>query len=132
MIHDRAILEGLPELHGVQMLWFDDWYDGPLDGLADYGGREYWFAAVADPDARERHARRYVLHPLSSEQIVREWAEHRECAARTGIAGCMHQSACPAPPDGEADLEGWWRDHPNAPEWRYLEVRPIGWFSSST
>lgn len=130
MIHDRAALDGLPELHGVQMLWFDDWYDGPTCGLAAYEGREYWFAAVAEPDTRQWHARRYVLQPLSAEQLAREWAEHIECTARTGLAGCMHQPACPTPPDGEADLDGWWRDHPDPDTWRYLEIRPVGWFTA--
>lgn len=129
MIHNRAALDGLAELHGVRMLWYDDWYDGPLDGLATYGGREYWFAAVDDHDRHGWHPRRYLLQPLTAEQITHEWAEHRECAARTGIAGCMHEPACPTPADGEADLESWWRDHPEAP-WRYLEVPPIGWFSA--
>ncbi|MEV6968645.1 hypothetical protein AB0M47_26370 [Hamadaea sp. NPDC051192] len=129
MIHPRTILDDLPRLVGVRMLWFDDWYDGPVEGLAEYEGREYWFADVDDFEYTWPQ-RRYVLHPISPEQAAAEWALHRECQARTGPAGCCHQPACPGP-DGPADLEGWWRDHPEPSSSSHVAVPPVGWFTAS-
>ena len=130
MIHDRAILDGLSRLHSVRMLWFNDWYDGPVDGLAEYAGREYWFADIDDFQGTWPQ-RRYVLHPISREQAAAEWALHHECQARTGLAGCCHKPACPGPADGAADLEGWWRDHPEPHSPDYVATPPIGWFTAS-
>jgi hypothetical protein len=130
MIHDPDILIGLPQMHGVRMLWFNEWYDGPVDGLAEYDGREYWFADVDDyqyiwPE------RRYVLHPISTEHAAGEWAEHREYRMRTGGPGCCHEPACPGPPDGTVDWEGWWRDHPEPVAADYVTIPPVGWFAGS-
>jgi len=33
------------ELEGVEVVFWVDWYDGPVSGLASYAGREYWFEA---------------------------------------------------------------------------------------
>ena len=44
-------LSGLPELTGVRKVWFSDWYDGPLTGIALYECREYWFVMAINDDA---------------------------------------------------------------------------------
>jgi hypothetical protein len=41
-------LANLEELTGVEKLWFADHYDGPVDGLASFRDREYWYSAVWD------------------------------------------------------------------------------------
>jgi hypothetical protein len=46
MHDDPAVLQGLIELVGVQIVEVLDFYDEPLDGLARYEGRDYWFSAV--------------------------------------------------------------------------------------
>ena len=28
---------------GVEVLWHNDWFDGPLEGVAVYDGNEYYF-----------------------------------------------------------------------------------------
>jgi hypothetical protein len=130
MIHDPEILHGLPQVHDVQMLWYSEWYDGPVDGLAEYGGRQYWFADVDD----YQHSwpeRRYVLHPISSEQAAREWTWHREYRMRTGGPGCCHEPTCSGPLDGTADWEGWWHDHPEPVASNYVTIPPVGWFARS-
>jgi len=127
MIHNRAVLDGIPQLHGVRLLWFNEWYDGPVDGLAEYDGREHWFADIDD----YQHTwpeRRYVLHPISSEEAAHEWALHREYRLRTGGPGCEHQPFCPGPADDQEDWEGWWNDHPDPVTPDYVAVAPIGWF----
>jgi hypothetical protein len=43
MTHPTSRLAGLTELTGVEELWFSDWYDGPITGLAAYREHEYWF-----------------------------------------------------------------------------------------
>ena len=129
MIHTRAILDGLPRLRGVRILWFNDWYDGPVDGVAEFEGLEYWFADI-DDFQHTWPARRYVLHPICKEQATAEWTLHRECQLRTGLGGCC-QPACPGPVEGTADLASWWRDYPDPHSPDYVTVPPVGWFTAS-
>lgn len=64
----------MPELEGVDVVWWRDWYDGPLDGLACYEGREYWFTAVGDWwNDRPRH---YELVDVEESDLDREKALH--------------------------------------------------------
>jgi hypothetical protein len=48
------------ELDGVRLLWHNDYWDGPVSGLAEYHGKEYWFQAIWDVEADDwEHPRRY-------------------------------------------------------------------------
>src|SRR4051812_19889358 len=66
---------------GVQMLWFRDWYDGPLDGLAHFEGRDYWFAAT-DDWVNDR-PRRFVFIEAPDADLGRERAAHAANAVIT-------------------------------------------------
>jgi hypothetical protein len=49
-VHAASRLRGLPELTEVRKVWFSDWYDGPITGIALRDGREYWFVMVTNDD----------------------------------------------------------------------------------
>ncbi|MGC4816703.1 hypothetical protein [Micromonospora sp. DT63] len=129
-MHEPSVLDGLTEMTGVQMLWFADYYDGPLDGLALLDGREYWFIAVADerdcPVDQERRC--YVLHAISEEQARAEWAEHRDFVAVVGGPGCVHTPACAHGPVDADAAAAWHRDHPWELRPDHASAPAIGWF----
>ncbi|MEU4640233.1 hypothetical protein [Micromonospora sp. NPDC023814] len=80
---DPAVLQDLPQLVGVQIVEVLDFYDGPLDGLARYEGREYWFSAVPEwvRDAELSGPRLLVLHVITAEQAAQVRAEARQFTA---------------------------------------------------
>lgn len=129
-MHDSSVLDGLAELTGVQVLWFGDYYDGPLDGLALYDGREYWFIAVADEhgNPEDQRWRRYVLHAISDEQVQAEWVEHREFVAVVGGPGCMHKPACARGPGNADAAADWYRAHPWDMRPDHASAPAFGWF----
>ena len=40
------------ELTNVRILWDSDWHDGPVPGLAEYEGGQFWFQAIWDDNSR--------------------------------------------------------------------------------
>jgi hypothetical protein len=110
---DPAVLSGLLQLDGVQIVAVMDFYDGPLDGLARKDGHDYWFAAVPEwiRDSQPSEPRVMVLHEITAEQAAQVRAEHRQLAAFA---------------QGEGDREAW------AQAWEaratFDHAPAIGWF----
>lgn len=50
----------------AKILWYHDYYNGPLSGVAVVAGEKCWYTCVDDDDPR---GRRYTLHTLSPEEI---------------------------------------------------------------
>jgi hypothetical protein len=74
---DAAVLHDLDQLAGVQIVEVLDFYDGPLDGLARYQDRDYWFSAVPERirGVEPRQPRIYVLHEITADQASKVHAE---------------------------------------------------------
>jgi hypothetical protein len=117
IVHPTSRLSGLPELTGVRKVWFSDWYDGPLTGVALYEGREYWFVMVTDDGEGgywDFEPRVYVLHRLTDEQMAQLWEMHRSFAG-SGLRPAMEDLYERWPPEHENSLMtapavGWFRD----------------------
>ncbi len=125
---------GLPELNGVRVIWFSDWYDGPVTGLAEYDGHEYWFVMVVNEGGEtwDFEPRVYILHRLTPDQLAQEWDAHRDFAAAR-IPGCMHSPPCPSDsPDDREALATLWERWPSEREDEYQEADAIGWFSGTS
>jgi hypothetical protein len=111
---DTAVLHGLSQLAGVQIVEVLDFYDGPLDGLARYQGREFWFSAVPEwivPGAKPAQPRIYVLHEITAEQASQvrgETLRFREFA------------------NGQASRDVWEQAWDNRST--FDEAPPVGWF----
>lgn len=66
----------LAPLKTVEPVWVTDFWDGPLNGLALYEGRCHWFEVESfDPD-HPPEIRKYILYPLTDDEIVAEEALH--------------------------------------------------------
>ena len=65
--HARILLDEL------QLLWVDDYYDGPLSGMLTYRNRLHRYECPDGPMAIER---RYVIRELSDEEIADEQYWH--------------------------------------------------------
>lgn len=129
-MHDPSVLAGLAELTGVQMLWFAEYYDGPVDGLARYGDREYWFIAIAeDQGTADDLPRRYVLHAISDRQAQVEWEDHRGFTKVVGGPGCLHVPPCPRGSGDSEAVRQWYRDHAwDEVRSDYSNAPAVGWF----
>jgi hypothetical protein len=65
---------GIRELTGVRVLWYSDWYDGPVSGLVVVEGNALWFEAVWDAESDDwADPRRLVLHELSADELHDLW-----------------------------------------------------------
>ncbi|MBA3277929.1 MAG: hypothetical protein H0U22_04275 [Geodermatophilaceae bacterium] len=131
-MHAPPRLTGLAELTRVRILWFSDWYDGPVTGLAVHDASEYWYVMVTEDYGEhwDFDPRIYVLHRLTPEELAVAWDAHRSFAA-LNMPGCMHTPPCPvasAIDAGELDAlrERWPPDCEDA----YLNAPAIGWFKA--
>jgi hypothetical protein len=82
------------EVAGVNLLWDADWHDGPVSGLADYQGKQYWYEAVWDAERDEyEDPRRYVLLELTQAELNEEWDWHRRFEQHVSTLHCHHAEA---------------------------------------
>ncbi|WP_321489113.1 hypothetical protein [uncultured Hyphomonas sp.] len=67
----------------ISLTCWRDWYDGPVSGLAQWGGRDVWFRPTSDAG---EETRTYEIFDLVPEQVAgcltwfeekREWFETR-------------------------------------------------------
>jgi hypothetical protein len=58
------------ELQGVEIVFWADWYDGPVSGVARYRGREHWFEA--EPEFYAQKRRMLHVYPLTDDELARE------------------------------------------------------------
>jgi hypothetical protein len=125
-------LANLEELSGVEKLWFADYYDGPVDGLASFRDREYWYSAVWE-DGRGVYTdfpRLFIVYELTDQEAADEWADHRGFMYDVGGAGCLHSPPCATnlmqTPDARAR---WEADRPSDARTDHTHSRAVGWFS---
>lgn len=60
-----------PHVTGIRLLWHSDYYDGPLSGMCQWQGEQYWFEMADEED--DFSVRYYHLIKLTPPQ--REWQE---------------------------------------------------------
>ncbi len=69
----------------------DDYWDGPLAGVAEYKGRLYYFDTAWDPAADDWSTpRRFRLWWLTDEEITAEQARHEEFERLVSTLMCFH------------------------------------------
>jgi hypothetical protein len=61
----------MEELIGTEILWFDEFHDGAVDGLARHQQRELWFCVDSSTTWFSDHPRRYLAFELTEDELVR-------------------------------------------------------------
>ena len=81
-------------LNGVSVLWITNWWDGPVEGMASFDGRDCWFTAIFDEEADEYTSpRRCELYELSAKEREQRWARHRHWEQAAGGNSCFHDAS---------------------------------------
>ena len=100
-----------PDLSQVTVLWVTDWWDGPIEGMASYQGRDCWFRAIFDEQADEwTSPRRCRLYELAGDERQRLWASYRRWEDLAGGNSCYHDHA-----PGPGLKPGWQDFYPDGP-----------------
>jgi hypothetical protein len=82
------------DLRPVTIMWVTDWWDGPVEGMATYQGRDCWFRAIFDTGAGEwTSPRRCRLYELTPAERQRLWARHRLREQDAGGSSCFQPDA---------------------------------------
>ncbi len=117
----------MADLSPVALLWVTNWWDGPVEGMASFGGRDYWFKAVFDAEADEwTQPRRCRLYELDDDERVRLWARHRRWEELAGGNWCFHDGA------PEPALRPGWQTFDRDDDPAVRTGREIGEFVTST
>jgi len=64
-----------PELKVDKVLWYSDYWDGPLSGMLTVAGENYWFKCY-DEDVHTR-ARKHYIYRLTDQQLAFEFEWHK-------------------------------------------------------
>lgn len=82
----------------AKILWVQDQYDGPINGLAEYNGEQVWFSRVGNPSIVSSTEIPIPYLNAESEETVTEnraytlyrlSAEDMECVVRNHIEHCQ-------------------------------------------
>ena len=100
-------------LSGVRPLWFDDWYDRPLTGIAEFEGEQFWFDAVWD-EVRDNWSepRCLVLRRIPDSELARQWTVHRDFERYVSTRHCRHDGTAEVVQRPEAEWHLFFDHHP--------------------
>jgi hypothetical protein len=118
MTPDKSDLIALPQLdeREVQFLWSVEWWDGPLNGLAEYQGKKCWFNFHHEDESGSHY--HYVLYELSGleEQQAEDWYRSRgrwDGKQWAGRDESKHDASWTGPTLSVIPVLGWFRDGAN-------------------
>lgn len=111
----------------MRILWVNDFYDGPLQGVAEVQGHRYLFDLI-DRDAlgAKDESRAYWLIALSTEQWREEEGWHDLFCRKVGTH--MDYTGRPAPLPEEVCLEEFYAPYQQRREPDYSGNEVVGWF----
>jgi len=114
----------------VRLRWHVSYWDGPINGVATYDGRDCWFEAEGfDWEDELPHSRRYLLYELTDEELAEERYWHERFRELVGTHTEYDEqgqrlSGEIRPPSSDFDREYGRRRQPD-----YTSRTPIGWFA---
>ena len=85
----------------ITPLWVEDYYDGPLTGFCEYGGKPYYYV-VQDDDW-------VFMHPLKDETWTAHWRKHQDFREHVGAHwdGIGFGRPRHGPPHKAKPQDGW-------------------------
>ena len=66
-----ASMAVVDELTGAEILWSDEFYDGPVDGVARHDQQDFWFCVDHSTKWIEHRPRRYLAYQLTGDELAR-------------------------------------------------------------
>jgi hypothetical protein len=115
----------------IVILWPDNWWDGPVSGIATDGYRHYWFDAVFDEATDEfAQPRRLVAYELTDDEYARETERHKRWEEVGGTSYCFHLPVEQRrrPYRSQEALQEFYDEENAQPRPDYTSREPRGWF----
>lgn len=100
-------LATVPQLRpqDLRLLWVNDWYDGPVEGVVEHKNRRCLMVLQHHGDLARGDAYRWVVWNLSPEQLAEEERWHALFAKHVGDHWCTHDDTHPPSSEEELDPE---------------------------
>jgi len=127
-----SMANDLARLQDVCLRWHVGYWDGPISGIATYGGRDCWFEAEPfDWENETPHSRRYFVYELTDSELAEERYWHERFRALVGTHTDYDEHGKRKvgelrPPSSAFDAEYAKREKPD-----YTTRPPLGWFTLS-
>jgi hypothetical protein len=122
----RGALPEIPRAD-VRILWANDFYDGPLQGMAEVYGTRYLFDVIErDTLGTENESRAFWLIFLRSDQLQDEEAWHDLFCRKVGTH--FDFTGRPAPRSEDICMEEFYEPYQRRPQPDYSGNDVIGWF----
>lgn len=85
-------LDSSVEIASVQLLWIDNWWDGPLSGVVLHKGTEHRFEAVWDRRTDDWYSPRvfWLYEPMTKDEREAAWDRHRLFEQKVSTVYCFH------------------------------------------
>jgi hypothetical protein len=115
----------------VRYLWFSDFWDGPMSGMALYNGQPYWFEMVEENrEYPNGFYRRFGLFEMSPEEIEEETRWHNLFREKVGehTTYNMEGKEVNAPMKPSEMWKEFYEPYQKRPKPDYLNHPVIGWF----
>ena len=111
----------------VKLLWTNDWYDGPISGLAEVNGTKYLFDLIdQDVLGAEDEQRTYWLISLNADQLQVEVGWHELFCRNVGTH--FDFTGRPPLPKEQVDMEAFYEPYRGRETPDYSENFVVGWF----
>ena len=112
----------------VRLLWYADFWDGPINGLCLYNDKKYWFELMADsedelPDTTQR---KFLVLELSRRQLTEEEHWHELFRRKVGTH-CDFEEPNPEVKPKETQRE-FYEEYGKRSKPDYSNNVAIGWF----
>ncbi len=123
-------LESSDEVGTVQLLWIDNWWDGPLSGVVLHPGTEHRFEAVWDKRTDDWSSPRvfWLYQPMARSEREAAWERHRFFEEKVGTVYCFHphiERGISRPAETHQDFYDRFPPR-QGPDMEY--PRAVGWF----
>jgi hypothetical protein len=65
------------KINDVDLMWHEDYYDGPIDGVLSYKNDLYYFGLIDEPNTIDCY-RKFELIKMTEEEITKKVLNHRD------------------------------------------------------
>ena len=115
----------------VRLLWYCDYWDGPLSGICFYQGQRYWFEAIEPEKENYGYPRRVGIYILSTEELQAEEESQQRFQASVGMHTTYDEqdqrpiSELLRPGEEHEKFYSWYKQQPRRD---YRHNKMVGWF----